>query len=523
MDRRTRTALAAGLTLGVLGAAGCSPSNGGEPGNGGGETGTPADGFVAEGTIPNNLGENLHHELEIDAVERTEGATAVHLTMTNQGEKVDRVNYRGATPVLFDPVGGELYWPLIDGEPTDSGATRYGSDTDGDVPFFEGVHNELRLYYPAVPEDVDTVTFFGFGVGAMPGIPVTHVDEHRPEPDLAVDGTEVEELDSDPEPGATLTRPLREPDGDAQEHVLDTHGYVEGADASLTREGDDETVALDADVLFEFDESDLTEEAGEVLADTGETIRRNAAPGGGGTLVITGHTDGVGDDDYNQELSQRRAKVVAEELEPELGDDFDAEVSGKGSDEPVAEEGGDDDEEARRANRRVEISYEAAAPSAEDAEGGRSALAAAERHVGEPARFRPFEEPVATREHDGFQLDVFPLRRDGAHVLAVLDVTNTGEEKAMPDLGGDEALRGGGGRSESLGGVRLVEPDEGLTRYPLVLSHGDEYQDFAEHTFNVGGGDTRRLFAVYPAPSPDAGGLTLTAGPFGEFTELEIE
>lgn len=141
----------------------------------------PTDGFVVEGTIPNNLGDNLEHELEIEAVERTGEATALHFTVTNQGAEIGRVNDRGAPPILFDPVGGELYWPLIDGEPTDASPDRYGSHSDEDVPYFEGVHNELRLYYPALPEDVDTVTFFGFGVGAMPGIPVTDVDEHQPD------------------------------------------------------------------------------------------------------------------------------------------------------------------------------------------------------------------------------------------------------------------------------------------------------------------------------------------------------
>lgn len=480
------------------------------------------DDYVSTGIIPNKTGDGLEHELDIDAVERTSESTALHLTLTNQGDTIDEVRTRGVTPLLFDPVAGDVYWPLTDGEPTDTSPEYYGSDTGGQVPFFKGVHNEIQMYYPPLPERVSTVTFIGYGVGAMPGIQVTDVDEHRPEPgNVIVDGTLAEELDSSPQPDQTLTRPVRTPDNNAREHVLDTRGYVAGDDASLAREGNNETLTLDADALFEFDESELTRKATGVLEDTGETIRHNAA-GDAGTITITGHTDGVGDEDYNKKLSEERAAAVAEELAPLLDDSLDTTVSGKGSSDPVAEEGGENDEEARRANRRVEIRYEAASPEAgsDDSEG--SPLAATERHVGDPAEFQRLGEPAATREHDGFKLGIFPLRRDGAHLVARLDITNTTNEEAMPDLSSEAALTGGYSQMGTLGGVRLVEPGKGLTRHPLIVRYQDTYQEFADYTSDMGAGETRRLFTVYPAPSPDTDAITMRAGPFGEVADIPI-
>jgi outer membrane protein OmpA-like peptidoglycan-associated protein len=108
------------------------------------------------------------------------------------------------------------------------------------------------------------------------------------------------------------------------------------------------------DVLFDFDEVRLRPEADEVLDDLAEL-----ADGTGEVpIAVVGHTDGVGDDDYNLDLSQRRAEAVVEGF---VGRGVDADrlsADGRGSSEPVAEEGGDDDEQARARNRRVEVTFE---------------------------------------------------------------------------------------------------------------------------------------------------------------------
>jgi len=71
------------------------------------------------------------------------------------------------------------------------------------------------------------------------------------------------------------------------------------------------------------------------------------------TIVeIAGHTDSMGEADYNQLLSQRRAEAVAERLTGPLGVDPErVNTKGYGEEAPIAS---NDTAEGRAANRRVE-------------------------------------------------------------------------------------------------------------------------------------------------------------------------
>jgi len=59
-------------------------------------------------------------------------------------------------------------------------------------------------------------------------------------------------------------------------------------------------------VFFDFDKSDLTAEAQRIITAASEDFKK----GGYVRLVITGHTDTMGTDAYNQKLSERRADSV---------------------------------------------------------------------------------------------------------------------------------------------------------------------------------------------------------------------
>nr|WP_235518507.1 OmpA family protein [Cellulomonas sp. Leaf334] len=123
-------------------------------------------------------------------------------------------------------------------------------------------------------------------------------------------------------------------------------------DSSTARvEGDAATVTLASDVLFATDEFVLTPEAAAVVDAAGEQI---ATSGLAGEVTVVGHTDDVGTDAYNQDLSVRRAQSVADRLAPVLGDGFTVVVDGRGESEPVAS--GSSPEE-RAVNRRVEIRF----------------------------------------------------------------------------------------------------------------------------------------------------------------------
>lgn len=137
--------------------------------------------------------------------------------------------------------------------------------------------------------------------------------------------------------------------------VLDAY-VLEGTDAEYIEEEERTTYLTPADVLFEFDEFELTDAATPTL----ERIADEILAAGDAEVSVEGHTDGVGSDDYNQQLSEDRAQAVATWLVEQGGVDADRiTATGYGSSNPVADEqtsSGEDDPEGRALNRRVVIS-----------------------------------------------------------------------------------------------------------------------------------------------------------------------
>ncbi|MBV7427497.1 MULTISPECIES: OmpA family protein [unclassified Acidovorax] len=112
------------------------------------------------------------------------------------------------------------------------------------------------------------------------------------------------------------------------------------------------SIDLPADVLFDFDKSDLRADAASSLDKAAELIKSYAAA----PLTVVGHTDGKGTDAYNDSLSLRRAEAVARALHRQTG--RQAAVQGQGKRQPVAPNttpDGRDDPQGRQLNRRVQI------------------------------------------------------------------------------------------------------------------------------------------------------------------------
>ena len=122
-------------------------------------------------------------------------------------------------------------------------------------------------------------------------------------------------------------------------------------DSTSTHTGSkDITVTLASDVTFASDSADLASGAEAQLKTVAAQLKQHPD---GGTLTIVGHTDDVQDDAYNQTLSEKRANAVKTRLEQLTKlDKWQTSVSGKGESEPKIN---DTSEEARAANRRVEI------------------------------------------------------------------------------------------------------------------------------------------------------------------------
>ena len=130
---------------------------------------------------------------------------------------------------------------------------------------------------------------------------------------------------------------------------------LEGAlkDLGATVKGREIKISLAADVLFDFDKADLRPEAGPALERVLAVLQSYPKA----QVLIEGHTDGKGNDQYNQKLSERRGDAVRRWL-AEHGAGAAMTVRGWGNSRPIApntKPGGADDPEGRQKNRRVEI------------------------------------------------------------------------------------------------------------------------------------------------------------------------
>ncbi|HVU21260.1 MAG TPA: OmpA family protein, partial [Rhizomicrobium sp.] len=88
-------------------------------------------------------------------------------------------------------------------------------------------------------------------------------------------------------------------------------------------------------VFFDFDKSDLTAKAREVVSEAVKTAKSQGMV----RVVVTGHTDTVGSDAYNQALSERRAESVKDEMVREGMDGGTISIQGKSFHDPLVPTG----------------------------------------------------------------------------------------------------------------------------------------------------------------------------------------
>jgi OmpA-OmpF porin, OOP family len=115
-------------------------------------------------------------------------------------------------------------------------------------------------------------------------------------------------------------------------------------------------ITLAADVLFAFGRADIRPEFYPELDAIADELRRDE-----GELTVVGHTDNVGSERYNQGLSERRARAVADYLAARGIPVSRVAAVGVGESQPVASNA---TAEGRAQNRRVEVSSGQAASQA---------------------------------------------------------------------------------------------------------------------------------------------------------------
>lgn len=131
-------------------------------------------------------------------------------------------------------------------------------------------------------------------------------------------------------------------DEQAEEMERDLEG------ATIERIGEGIKVTFDSGILFDVDKSDLRPAAQENLTNLAEILNKY----GDTNILLEGHTDSDGPDDYNMGLSERRARSVAAYLATQAVATARVSIMWYGETQPVADNA---TVEGKQLNRRVEV------------------------------------------------------------------------------------------------------------------------------------------------------------------------
>jgi outer membrane protein OmpA-like peptidoglycan-associated protein len=133
---------------------------------------------------------------------------------------------------------------------------------------------------------------------------------------------------------------------DRQEAAL--RRELAGSGVDVIRNGDNITLNMPGNITFAFDSSNLQPQFYPVLDNVAGTLNEYNQT----VIEVAGHTDNVGSDSYNQQLSVQRANAVAGYLSSKGIMQQRMIIVGAGESRPVAS---NDTDSGRAQNRRVEI------------------------------------------------------------------------------------------------------------------------------------------------------------------------
>lgn len=118
--------------------------------------------------------------------------------------------------------------------------------------------------------------------------------------------------------------------------------------AETERVGEGIYVRFESGILFPYDSDALLPNGRTNLARLAESLQRHPES----SVLVVGHTDATGSDDYNYALSQRRAAAARSYLVQRGVSSSRIQTEGRGETEPVASNA---TETGRQQNRRVEV------------------------------------------------------------------------------------------------------------------------------------------------------------------------
>lgn len=123
---------------------------------------------------------------------------------------------------------------------------------------------------------------------------------------------------------------------------------LQGTGVSVSREGNNIRLIMPGNITFETDSYNLRSDFYPVLNSVGKVLAKYNDT----TLRITGHTDNTGSNAYNQTLSERRARSVANYLTTQGVSSSRAFSEGRSFSQPIASNA---TTSGRAQNRRVEL------------------------------------------------------------------------------------------------------------------------------------------------------------------------
>ncbi|MDT0327590.1 OmpA family protein [Nocardiopsis lambiniae] len=297
-----------------------------EPTNEVGENTTrPTDAIAAAATTTTDLGSEL--KIEVLALENlANNILRLRIRITNNSTKSfsmldglseKRDSNTASDITLIDAVNQKKYlsYDLSDGNCFCS------SPLSG--PIRSGESEELWVTYPGPPDGLESMTVI---------VPLT-----PPIIDVPI-STSQESLENE---------------GLREGQKLDLTMISDGLDdqTGRTESGDEVSIILSSDVLFETGSSRLNTEAQDIIEQVALEIDDSSSL----VVNIDGHADNTGRDEVNIPLSEERAQAVEEilsELVTREGVTFETE--GHGSSDPIAE---NSTEEGRERNRRVSVTF----------------------------------------------------------------------------------------------------------------------------------------------------------------------
>ena len=141
--------------------------------------------------------------------------------------------------------------------------------------------------------------------------------------------------------GAAIGRYMDQQEAELREQL-------QGTGVSVTRVGNQIILNMPSNITFGVDSSVVQPQFNETLISVGLVLRKFNK-----TIIdVYGHTDSSGSDEYNKDLSQRRAVSVATILANQGVDQRRFFIEGRGEEDPIAS---NSSESGRSQNRRVEI------------------------------------------------------------------------------------------------------------------------------------------------------------------------